>query len=168
MILLTLTCRTAGELPSESLNFCPEPLRIARTLLRVLPAARRTAPVLLRSPRQTPWRVSVPSQKIFCKGTQNIFSATPENAHAGLGRRDPRMASPGVSRSTSEIRDQKEILSDGNHKHSSAERVHQHDPSRRLHRCHETDARGKRRFHPHRSAVSRELSRPAGRIMWCS
>lgn len=48
-----------------------------------------------------------------------------------------------------------------NHQRSNrtAEQPHQPDPSWRLHQRHATDASEQRRFHPHRSAVSHELSR---------
>jgi hypothetical protein len=47
-------------------------------------------------------------QKIFCK-ERKTFSEPSENARACLGRRVPRIASRGVSRSPSETWDQKEI-----------------------------------------------------------
>jgi adenine-specific DNA-methyltransferase len=45
----------------------------------------------------------------LCATNAKTSSEPSENAHAGLGRQAPRMASPGVSRATSETRDLKEI-----------------------------------------------------------
>jgi hypothetical protein len=90
--------------------------------------------------------------------TQNIFSDSRKCARTSW-EAGPSLSSARVSRSTSEIWGPRRS-SDGK-RNSAAKQLHQHHSSRRLHRDDSADARSERGLHPHRSAVSRELSRPS-------
>jgi hypothetical protein len=134
-------------------------LRIARTLLRVLTAALRTALVLLRLGSRPAGFGSLHNNLLH--RTQKILPALPKMHALALGGgtlASLRVVCPGRLQRHGTKGD----FTDGNHVNSNrtAEQLHQPDPSWRLHRGDAENAHRERRFRPYRPALLGELSRP--------